>query len=151
MPEVAVSGNDTFQLAGRNFTSFADGSNAEIVYDNDLLKFEAGKNGNTLIAGMANGRLGKATLRIIRRSADDLFLNSMLQIQAQGLESFPLMNGQFVKRIGNGQGVVNNDTYKMKGGAFLKRPGAVSNVSGDTNQSLVEYQIMFTDVSRQLL
>lgn len=150
MAQVSVSGNDTIIINSRLLTAFADGDNAKLTFPNELVNVKPGKNGNTLFAGIATGRLGELVLNIIRGSADDAFLLTLQQTQENDLPSFTLLNGVFVKRIGNGTGQVSNDTYKLVNGVFTKRIEAVSNVDGDTKQSVVEYQFKFAAVGRQI-
>jgi hypothetical protein len=150
MAQVSASGNDTLILQGYLFTAFADGDNIKLTFPNELVNVKPGKNGNTLFAGIAAGRLGELVLSIMRGSLDDQFLLALQHQQDQDLPTFPLLNGTFVKRIGDGTGAVTNDTYKLISGVFTKRIEASSNVDGDTKQSVVEYQFKFARVGRQI-
>jgi hypothetical protein len=94
------------------------------------------------------GLQAEMVLRIIRGSQDDLFLNGILSTQLLDFSSFVLLTGQFIKRIGDGQGNVQNDTYLVAGGVFMKQVEAKSNVEGDTEQSLAIYHVKFSNVGR---
>jgi len=150
MAFISVSGNDTIIINNQLLTAFADGDNAKLTFPNELVTVKPGKNGNTLFATMAAGRLGEFVINLIRGSSDDAFLLTLLQQQENDLPSFNLLDGVFVKRIGDGTGNVSNDTYSLIGGVFTKRLEATSNVDGDTKQSVVEYQIKFSQVGRQI-
>lgn len=145
---VSLTGNDTVTIAGRVFTNFGDGDNAKLSFPNDLAAVKVGKNGNAIYALNEMGRQADLVLRIIRGSDDDLFLNEILALQKADFSSFVLLQGEFVKRIGDGQGNVSNDTYFTDGGIFSKPVEVNSNVEGDTEQSLSIYNLKFANADR---
>lgn len=150
MSTVSLSGNDIVNLNNRVFSDFADGDVADLKYPNDIAGVKTGKNGNTLYVLNETGKQAEFMLRLIRGSSDDKFLNSLLASQQANFAGFPLMIGEFVKRIGDGKGVVTNDTYILGGGVFTKQPEAKSNVEGDTNASVIIYTFKFSNVPRGL-
>jgi hypothetical protein len=145
---VSLTGNDTVVLSGRVLTNFGDADNATLTFPSDIAAVKTGKNGNAIFALNTMGLQAEMVLRIIRGSQDDLFLNGILSTQLLDFSSFVLLTGQFIKRIGDGQGNVQNDTYLVAGGVFMKQVEAKSNVEGDTEQSLAIYHVKFSNVGR---
>ena len=148
MSTVALTGNDTFVLNNRVFTDFADAMYAELTYPNDIASVKTGKNGNSIYGYNASGRQGEIKLRLVRGSSDDKFMLGLLAAQQAAFENTVLMIGQFIKKIGDGTGVAGSDTYICSGGIFAKQPGAKSNAEGETEQSVVEYDIKFSNIVR---
>jgi len=58
-----------------------------------------------------SGKNAEVKIKVIRGSSDDKFLNNLLANQQNNFAGFPLMIGQFVKKIGDGQGNISSDTY----------------------------------------
>lgn len=145
---VSLTGNDTLVIAGITITDVADGDWFSSTFDQDLANLKRGKNGNAIFAENAMGPVGTALLRLIRGSDDDKSMNTLLQQQLQDFSSFELLDGQFVKRVGDGQGNVTGDTYQMFGGIFKRVPDAKSNADGDTEQSVSVYRFEFSNVQR---
>ena len=79
-----------------------------------------------------------------------IFLNSLLQSQRNDFSGFTLMKATFTKRIGDGAGKVANEVYVLANGLCKKLPGAKSNAEGDTEQSVVIYEIWFTNQGRTI-
>lgn len=148
MSVYALTGNDTIQVADRVLKNFGDGNVAALTFPNDLVQVKTGKNGNSVFNTIASGQQSDLELRIIRGSADDRFLQSLLTQQRRDLPSFPLMGGYIVKRIGDGNANVTNDTIFLKGGVFSKIPEAAENTEGDTNTALTVYRLRFSDTAR---
>ncbi len=150
MPAVAMSGNDTFTLNNRIFADLATGTWGELTYPNDSSAVKTGKNNNTIYSQNQAGRNADFMVKVIRGSADDKFLNGLLAQQNNSFETFVLLNGQLVKKIGQGNGKVINDTYVLTGGVFAKQVEAKSNVDGDTEQSESVYRMRFSVAPRAI-
>lgn len=148
MSTIAMSGSDTVKLNGRTLVDLADGDAVVLDPPNDIAAVKTGKNGNSIYALNETGRQQKVTLRLIRGSADDKFCLNLLANQRNNFAGFILMNGEFVKKIGDGQGNIASDTYLMSGGVFVKNVPAKSNVEGDTEQSVAIYELMFSNAPR---
>lgn len=144
----SLSGNDTITINGRVFADFADGDVGALTFPNELAVLKTGKNGNTVYALNETGRQADLTLRVIRGSSDDRFLNGLLAQQKANFAGFVLMNGEFIKKIGDGKGNIASDTYITSGGIFSKQVEAKSNVEGDTEQSLSIYNLKFSNAPR---
>jgi len=149
MPTVSLTGNDTLVL-GDSIVDVADGDWFTVTYDNDLANLKRGKNGNAIYAENSMGPVASATLRLIRGSPNDKMLDALLQQQRQDFASFVLLEGNFTKQVGDGQGNVTPDTYDLIGGIFKRAVDAKSNAEGDTEQSVVVYRFEFASVDRRL-
>ncbi len=150
MSAVALCGNDSFVLNGRSFSDFADGDFSNLEFPNDIASLKTGKNGNTIYALNNTGKQANVTLRLIRGSADDKYMNSMLIQMRENFPSFILMNGTFIKKIGDGQGNVASDTYIMSGGIFTKQVNIKSNEESDTEQAVSIYTLSFSNAPRAI-
>ncbi len=146
----SLTGNDTLVIAGNVFTDMCDADWFAWVYDNDLANLKRGKNGNSIYAENAMGLTASATLRLLRGGQDDKFLNSLLQAQLQDFSAFVLLDGQFTKRVGDGQGNISSDTGRMSGGIFKRGVDAKSNAEGDPEQSIVIYRFEFAEIDRAI-
>lgn len=150
MPVASLTGQDTIVLAGRVLRDFADGDVAKLEYPNELAAVKTGKNGNSIFAFNTMGLQCEMTLRVIRGSEDDNFLNALLAQMRADFASFVVLDGQFVKRVGDGNGNITNDTYLVGGGVFTKNVAANSNVEGDTEQSISMYTLKFANADRSV-
>lgn len=150
MPAVAMSGNDTFTLNNRIFADLATGTWGELTYPNDSAAVKTGKNDNTIYSQNQAGRNADLTVKVLRGSADDKFLNGLLAQQNNNFAGFVLLNGQLVKKIGQGNGKIVNDTYVLSSGVFSKQVEARSNVDGDTEQSEAVYRFRFALAPRAI-
>lgn len=148
MPTIAMSGSDTVKVNDRILNDLADGDCIALTYPNEIANVKTGKNGNSIYGLNQSGQQAEMVLRVVRGSADDKYLNNLLAQQSQNFASFVLMDGEFTKRIGNGQGAVAKDTYITSGGVFNKNIDAKSNVEGDTDQSISVYNIKFSNAPR---
>jgi hypothetical protein len=148
MATIALSGNDVVQINDRILADFADGNCAELTFPNDIANVKTGKNGNSIFGLNEQGRQCEFKLRLIRGSADDKFMNGLLATQQAGFSAFVLMIGEFIKKLGDGQGNVASDTYITAGGVFTKQVEAKMNVEGEAEQSVSMYSIKFASVAR---
>jgi hypothetical protein len=144
----SLTGNDSFVIAGRILTNFADADNGTVEFPNDIANVKTGKNGNAIFAENNMGRQCDTNLRLIRGSPDDLFLNDLLTQQLADFAAFEVLDGQFIKRVGDGNGNITNDTYLLGGGIFIKQVPGKSNAEGDTEQSLSMYHLKFANSGR---
>ena len=148
MSVVSLTGNDTIKLNDRVLSDFADGEIGGITFPNNIMEVKTGKNGNSLFAFNNSGRQCEAMLRIMRGSADDKFLQDLFTLMINSPTTFTLLNGSFIKVIGNGAGATQNDTYVMTGGVFTKQIEVSSNADGSTDQALAIYHLKFTNSPR---
>lgn len=150
MSTIALSGNDTVVLNNRIFADFADGNVVELTFPQDIAQVKTGKNGNSIYGLNETGKQCELKMRIIRGSPDDIFLNNLLVQQQNNFAGTILMQGEFIKKLGDGTGNITNDTYIVSGGVFQKQVEALSNVEGDALQSVAVYMMKFTNAPRAI-
>lgn len=150
MGGASLTGNDTIIVDSRIMRDFSDGDTVVLEFPNNLSENKSGKNGNMIIAYNASGKTVNATLRVLRGSGDDKYLNARLQEYINDPSGFIFVEAEFVKRTGDGQGNITAEVYKLEGGTFQKVPGTKENVSGDTEQAVSTYVITFANSTRSL-
>lgn len=150
MSTVAMSGNDTVVINNRSFADFADGNVVELTFPNEIAMVKTGKNGNSIYGLNETGKQCEMKIRLVRGSADDKFMNDLLAQQQANFAGFPLLIGQFIKKVGDGTGNVTSDTYITSGGVFTKQVEAKSNVEGDSEQSVSIYTMKWSNAPRAL-
>lgn len=150
MSTVALSGNDTVIINNRIFADLADVNCIELTFPNDIANVKTGKNGNSIYGLNETGRQCEMKLRLIRASSDDKFMQSLLSQQQLNFAGTVLLIGQFIKRVGDGKGNVSSDIYILSGGVFNKQVPAKTNTEGETEQSISEYMLKFTNAPRTL-
>ena len=135
-----LTGQDTVVLWGRVLTDFADGDVATITADNNIANSVVGKNGNIIIAKDEQGKKCTITLRLLKGSSDDAFINTYYKTYEVDSALFVLGNGSFAKRLGDGAGNVQYDTFYARAIHFTRPPYDVtSNVNGATDQAVTVY------------
>ena len=150
MNTYAITGKDTLIINDRVFTDLADGDASTIAFPNDLITMKTGKDGNTLYASNKTGENVDAVLRVVKGSSDDKFLNSLYNSMKADLPAFSLLEGSFVKKIGDGQGNVTSDSYDMAAGIFKRGVDSKDNVEGDTEQAVSVWTLGFARANRSL-
>jgi len=150
MGAVALSGQDTFVINNYVFVGLADQNYVEITFPNDIMNVKIGKNGNAIYGNNESGKLAEVKVRAIRGGADDKFLNGLLTQQQQNAAGTPLLQGQYAKKLGDGQGNLTSDTYILGGGVFAKIPEGKSSADGEVEQSVAIYMLNFTTAPRVL-
>jgi hypothetical protein len=150
MSTVAMSGDDTILINGLSLSDLADGNCVELTFPNDISNVKTGKNGNSIYSLNFTGRQCEVKIRVVRGSADDKFLNNLLVQQLANFSGTVLMFGNFIKKIGDGQGNITSDTYIMSGGIFTKIPEAKTNAEGEAEQSVAMYTMKFSNSPRVL-
>jgi hypothetical protein len=148
MATVALSGDDSVIINNRPMMDVADGNYGELTFPNDIANVKTGKNGNSIYSSNATGNQGEFKLRLIRGSADDKFLLSLMSAQKANFPGTVLLISEIIKKLGDGQGNISNDTYLSTGGVFKKQIEVKSNAEGDTDQSVALYTIVFSNVVR---
>lgn len=141
---LALTGSDTLSINGRVLTGQADDNWGELKRPNDLATLKTGKNGNTLYGFNATGKNADLTIRLVRGCSDDQYLNGQLQQMIYNFAGFVLLYGQFIKKLGDGQGNITSDIYNLSGGIFQKGTESESNTSGDTKQSVTIWMFKFS-------
>jgi hypothetical protein len=150
MGSVSLTGKDSFLLDARILSDFADGDVGALEFSNDIATVKTGKNGNSIYAFNAQGATCTLTLRIIRGSGDDKYLNGRFYEYKNDPPSFVLLACQITKRAGDGEGNITSDTYTLSGGIITKPPAVKENTDGDTEQAVAIWTITFTNSDRAL-
>ncbi len=145
-----VTSNDTLTLNGHVFVDLATDDVTMISFPTPVVTRKTGKNGNTLFAQNAQGLNADLTLRLMRGSADDQFMQQLISTAPVDFPSTELLAGTFVKRLGDGQGNVVSDIYTLQGGVISKLVDGKENVSGDTSQGESVYNIIFASGARSI-
>jgi hypothetical protein len=151
MSVLALTGSDVVKINDRILSNLADDDCVLLEYPNQLANVKTGKNGNSLFGWNATGLNVKMTLRVIKASGDDKYLNSLLASLNADAPAFSLLSGQFVKRVGDGATNISKEQYDVSGGIFTKMPGSKENVSGDTNQAVTVYEVLFSNSPRAIM
>lgn len=149
MTTFTITGDDTLTIGGRVLTDLADADNSTVTFPNNVVESKTGKNGNTIFAKNAMGQNADLVVRVIRGSSDDRFLQGELtKVSSGDISSYTLLDGSFVKRLGDGAGVVILDTYTMTGGIPNKKIDGKENSDGDIEQAVSVYNFKFAQVVR---
>ena len=151
MAKFSLTGDDTLSLnvAPGITDDLADGDAVDIEIPNDLVNMQVGKNGNAIYAKDENGNRFEMTIRVLRGTGSDAQLLSKYLATRANFSGSTFITGQFVKHFGDGMGNVQAYTYTVGGGMIRKAPKQKTNVNGDTEQSVTEYQVIgvITDIN----
>lgn len=150
MATFTITSDDTLSLYDRVFSDFADGDTSSVAFPNNFVEAKTGKNKNTIFAKNEAGNNATLTLRLIRGSSDDEFMQRQIAAMEQDFVTTLLATGEFVKRLGDGQGNVKRDVYTMLGGMVQRKPDGRENVDGAIDQGIVTYIVVFANVSRSI-
>jgi hypothetical protein len=142
---VTLTGEDFAIVNGRVLSDVADQDWGQLEFESDITSVKNSKNDNALYAYNTTGKQGKLTMRIAVGSSDDKFFTSLLNTMSADFSGFNLMSGTFVKRVGNGRGGITTKVYECSGGVFKRRPNIKSNSEGDVTQSVVVWEILFSN------
>ncbi len=148
--QVSLTGNDTIIIGGQLMTDFAFGVVCEINFPTDLVQVHRGNNGNTTFALNNHGFQSEVKLRILLGRKNDSFLNSLMVAMQNNFAGFTLINGVFVKNVGDGANNITPVTYIMSGGVLKRNPNAMSDADGNPAQSLAEWDLIFANNDRQV-
>ena len=144
----ALTGKDTTIVDTRRFTDFGTGDVVKITPKDNLVEVKQGKNGNAVYAYKSTGKQVDVEIRLIRGSPDDKYLSSRMQEYINDPASFIFLEGEFIKRLGDGAGNITNEVYSLNGGVVSKMPEVKENVDGDTDQALAIYTLAFSNTDR---
>ena len=147
---VALTGKDTHLVGTRILTDLADGDVGNLDFPNNLVEAKTGKNGNTIYAFNSTGKVVTQTTRVLAGSADDKYFNAEMNRYLNDPPSYTLLDGEFIKRIGDGVGGVNNIIYRVEGGIVQKMPNTKDNVEGDTEQAVAIWQVIYANTDRSI-
>lgn len=146
----AITAQDTLSLFDQVISDFSDGDVSTITFPNEISALKTGKNRNTIYTENQTGNNAVLVARLVMNSNNDRLFNARMIQQLQDMAAFTLINGQFVKRVGDGQGNVGRNVYTLSGGIFTKKVETKENVEGDTEQGTCIYTITFANAARSI-
>lgn len=149
MGTYALTGDDQIIINEVPLNDFPDGDIGTLTISNTIAEMITGKDTNTIFALNEAGRNATLTLRVLMSSRDDKRLNGLIP-NSDGFAGTILVNGSVIKQVGDGAGNISYNTYMLSGGMVNKLPDIKVNVNGDTQQAVVEYQIIFAVASRAI-
>jgi hypothetical protein len=94
------------------------------------------------------GKRAELTIRLIKASPDDQYLNGLLVQQQANFSGSVLSQGEYVKQIGGGQGTVVADTRIISGGIITNEVDSESDADGGTDQNVSIWKLTFTSAPR---
>lgn len=150
MKTVSMTGGDSLLVNDTLIDDLADGDAFDLTFPEDIATVTIGKDGNAIFSKNEAGNRAEGVLRVLRGSPKDKYLNNLLTLQQQNFAGTILLTGEFIKKVGNGQGVITSDTYILQGGIFTKMVPGKTNSSGDPEQSVSIYTIQFAQAGRSL-
>lgn len=149
MATYALTGDDQIIINEVPLNDFPDGDIGTLSIANTVAEMTTGKDANTIFALNEAGRNATLTIRVLMSSADDKRLNGLIP-QSNNFASYSLVEGSIIKQVGNGAGKISYNTYMLSGGMVNKLPDIKINVNGDTQQAVIEYQIIFALAARAI-
>jgi len=147
----SYTGGDVLILDNIQLNNFPNGKVADLTYDDTLVEQKIGKTGNSINVYKQVGNKAKFILRVMRGSVDDIRLNSRLLLMKQDLPSFVALTMSLSKRFGDGTGSFLTETHSLANGVFTKNPGVMTDVDGDTEQSITVYEMSFATVIKAIV
>lgn len=150
MGTFSLLGSDTIKIGERVLADFGSGEVAKISYATELATVKTGKNGNTIFVQNAAGFQASLELKLIRGSSDDKAIQSLLTSYRSNPTGFVLQNAELSKKIGDGTGVVQADTYILTGGIPTKQVEVTVNTEGDVEQAISVYTWVFAVSDRAI-
>ncbi len=150
MNSVSLTGSDVIKINNRVFSDLADGDAVTVTFPNDIAALKTGKNGNAIYAKNETGNQVDVVIRVLRGSNDDRYLNNEINMLKNDFSAYILLNAEFIKKVGDGQGNITNDTYLLTGGIPSKQVEAKTSAEGDTEQSVSIYNLKFAVCERTL-
>lgn len=150
MNSVSLTGSDVIKINNRVFSDLADGDAVTVTFPNDISALKTGKNGNAIYAKNETGNQVDVVIRVLRGSNDDRYLNNEINMLKNDFSAYILLNAEFIKKVGDGQGNITNDTYLLTGGIPSKQVEAKTSAEGDTEQSVSIYNLKFAVCERTL-
>ena len=150
-PLLVLTGKDTIAVDSMPMVNLGSGDVFVAEFPNDVSSVEIGKNGNIVAALNQQGQKCEVTIKCLRGSPEDIYLNSREQQWNVDPSNFVSYTGNFVKRLGDGTGATVGDNIIAAFGVPKKNPGMKENTSGDPAQAQVEHYITFGQAIRAII
>lgn len=145
----SYTGQDILKFGDRILSNFADGDVATITYPNEFHGMKIGKYGNAIAAHNEQGSMAELSIRVLKGSPDDKYLNSFLVSWKNHSPSFAPQTAEFTKVIT----VDNSITNEVTSLGFIipiRNVETKDNVEGDTEQSVSVYSFRAGESNRAL-
>ncbi len=149
--QVALTGKDIISIGiYPHIGGLADGDSAVLSFDNSLMEGKLGKNGNGMIVPNSMGSSATLTLRLLKGSNGDKYLNGEMNKYKLQTASYVLLSGRITHIVGDGEANLSSEVYTLSGGCVQKQPGLTSSQEGNTEVAVVEWTLFFLRVERSI-
>lgn len=141
MSRVVLVSAGSFVSDSRVFSDFADGEFIVLTFPDEIATVTIGKNGNAIYSKNFAGTACTLSIRFLRGSEDDKYLNQRLiqQNADPNFSSTVLHQSQVIKMLGDGKGNTENDTYNLEDGILVQQPESRSLGEGDAENGIIMY------------
>jgi len=114
----------------RMFADFANGNFLTLDFGNQISTKEMGR-GGTIIAYNSNQEQATLTVRLVKASPDDLYLNGVLSDYKRSPETFVLFTGSLSISNNDGSGSATMENFLLTEGCFINQPNFTTDSGGD--------------------
>lgn len=146
--QIVLIGKDTLKIDGDIINELGNGVNVEITFPNEKGAIVKGKGNNAIYTKNEQGTIAQMVIRVLRGSKIDKTLNSRILQQDTDFAGFTLVNAEFIKRMGKGNGELINEIYFLSGGIFKNNVAGQSNTDGDAEIGVAVYTLHFRSANR---
>ncbi len=143
-----ITGSDTLTLYDRTFIDLADGDASMLEFPNDEVNIKTGKDGNSIFSRNEAGRNANLTLRLIKGSADDKFLQTKIADRKRDFVNAGFASGNIVKPFADAEGNFSQEVVTLNGGVISRSVDTKYNADGDTEQGVSIYRFKFARAER---
>ena len=144
MANVLLVGRDSVIFDGQDITKdLVDGDVVTIAPQGALNNVASTYGGKMIVAEDRNGQIHTMTMRLMRGSEMDQWLQSRYQEYHNDSPTFKTLNGSATQRIGDGDGNVITNTFAINNAVFSQSPvNATINTNGSTEQLVRQYEFV---------
>jgi len=128
----------------RVFRDFANEDYLSLEFGNDDTEEEEGR-GGLIIGDVINSDRATLTVRLVRGSPDDTFLQGLRSDYKRSPKTFVFMTGNASISHGNGDGTFTTENYLLTKGIFSKKPDFKGN-RGNTEAGIAVWVFKVTAV-----
>jgi len=119
----------------RVFSDFANGNFLGLEFGNQISTREMGR-GGSVISYNSNKKQATLTVRLIKGSPDDVFLNGVLSDYDRSPETFVLFAGSISMMLGDGTGSSTTENFLLTEGSFINQPNFTTDTGGDAESGV---------------
>ncbi len=148
---VSITGQDIIQIGTKPIlVGLADGDAGVLSFDNNIAEGKLGKNGNGIVVPNSTGRSATLTVRLLKGSSGDKYLNGEMNKYQLQTASYTLLNGQITHLVGDGKSNLNAVVYTLSGGFVQKVPNDTVSSEGNTEVAVTEWTLFFLRADRSV-